>query len=118
MFVRILFWSALIFAFVMAVLPHAPQIEGVSDKLQHMAAFGTLALLAIAAYPQTSLLRIAERLTLVGAVIEVVQSIPSLHRDCDIKDLISDVVAIGLAMAIMLLYRQIRGSSAESSQEA
>jgi hypothetical protein len=108
MLLRILFWSAMAFAIVMAVLPHPPEIIEASDKLQHMAAFGTLTLLAAAAYPGTELLRVAERLTLVGAVIEVVQSIPSLHRDCDIKDLLADVAAIASAMIIVLLYRQIR----------
>jgi hypothetical protein len=91
MLLRILFWSAMAFAIVMAVL-----------------AFGTLMLLACAAYPRAELLRIAERLTLVGAVIEVVQSIPWLHRDCDIKDLLADIAAIAIAMIAVLLYRQIR----------
>lgn len=105
MFLRILFWAAAIFAFVMAVLPHPPMVEHVSDKIQHIAAFVTLTVLAVAAYPRAELLRIAERLTLVGAVIEVVQSIPTLHRDCDIRDLLTDCLAIGVVMAIVVVYR-------------
>ena len=104
MLLRILFWSAAIFAFVMAVLPHPPQVVE-SDKLQHIAAFVTLTVLAVAAYPRAELLRIAERLTLVGAVIEVAQSIPALHRDCDIKDLLTDCLAIGAVMLVVGVYR-------------
>jgi len=114
MLLRILFWSAAIFAIVMAVLPHPPQVGHVSDKLQHIAAFATLTVLAVAAYPRSELLRIAERLTLVGAAIEVVQSIPALHRDCDIKDLLTDCLAIGAVMAVVILYRQIRPRIVES----
>lgn len=105
---RILFWAAVTFAFVMATLPHPPQVVE-SDKVQHIAAFVVLTVLAVAAYPQTELLRIAERLTLVGAVIEVVQSIPALHRDCDIKDLLTDCLAIGMVMAIVISYRGVVG---------
>ena len=43
---RLLFWAAAIFALVMAVLPHPPELPGdPSDKLQHVAAFATLGLL-------------------------------------------------------------------------
>jgi hypothetical protein len=59
----------------------------------------------VAAYPRTELLRIAERLALVGAVIEVVQSIPTLHRDCDIRDLLTDCLAIGVVMLVVVLFR-------------
>ena len=49
---RALFWAAAAFAFVMAVLPHPPNIPGnPNDKLQHIAAFATLALLGSFAFP-------------------------------------------------------------------
>ncbi|MEO5938995.1 MAG: hypothetical protein ABIQ43_08295 [Sphingomonas sp.] len=118
MLLRTLFWSAVIVAIVMAVVPHPPQVGYVSDKIQHIAAFATLTVLAVAAYPRTELLRIAERLTLVGAVIEVVQSIPALHRDCDIKDLLSDCLAIGVVMAAVILYRQTLQSGIGSAPQS
>jgi len=108
---RILFWAATAFAVVMAVLPHPPEVGHVSDKLQHSAAFATLTVLAVAAYPRAELLRIAERLILVGAVIEVVQSFPPLHRDCDIRDWLTDCLAVGVAMAVIILYRRWRPSA-------
>jgi VanZ family protein len=97
---RILFWAAFTFAFVMAVLPSPPEIPGnPSDKLQHIAAFATLALLGSFAYPATALLQLLFRLSLFGALIEAVQAIPSLHRDSDVWDWIADTVAV----AVMLL---------------
>ena len=117
MLLRILFWSAAIFAFVVAVLPYPPPLGHVSDKIQHIAAFATLTVLAVAAHPRAELLRIAERLILLGAVIEVVQSIPALHRDCDIKDLLTDCLAIGVVMAVVILYRQTQPPAAEGPQQ-
>ena len=91
---RLLFWSAAAFAFVMAVLPHPPDVPGSpSDKVQHVAAFVTLGLLAGWAYRGTSLLSLALRLSLFGAFIELVQAIPALHRDSDVFDWIADTVA-------------------------
>ena len=115
---RILFWAAVIFAVVMAVLPHPPQIGEVSDKLQHSAAFVTLTVLAVAAYPRAELLRVAERLALVGAVIEVAQSIPALHRDCDIRDFLTDCLAIGVAMAVIVTYRRARPPAIGATSQA
>ena len=91
---RLLFWGAAIFSFVMAVLPHPPEVPGSpSDKVQHVAAFVTLGLLGGWAYREMSLLRLALRLSLFGAFIEVVQAIPALHRDSDFLDWVADTAA-------------------------
>ena len=91
---RLLFWGAAILSFVMAVLPHPPQVPGSpSDKIQHIAAFTTLGLLGAWAYRGTSLVRLALRLSLFGAFIELVQAIPMLHRDSDVLDWLADTVA-------------------------
>jgi hypothetical protein len=63
-------------------------------------AFGTLAALAALGYAQSPLLRIAERLSFLGAMIEVVQSIPALHRDCDIMDWVADTTIILVVLAV------------------
>lgn len=98
---RLLFWGAALFAFVMAVLPHPPELPGEpSDKVQHVAAFATLGLLGAWAYARKPLLLLLAGLSLFGAVIEVVQSIPSLHRDADVKDWVADTLACGLVLAI------------------
>ncbi|MFL6721856.1 MAG: hypothetical protein ACJ8FT_08670 [Sphingomonas sp.] len=100
---RALFWAAAVFAFVMAVLPHPPEVPGhPNDKIQHIAAFATLALLGSYAYPATALTRLLVRLSLFGAAIEAVQAIPALHRDSDVLDWLADTAA---AAAILLIVR-------------
>lgn len=85
----------------MAVLPHPPPVPGnPNDKVQHIAAFATLALIGSFAYPRTTLVSLLLRLSLFGAFIEVVQAIPVLHRDSDILDWLADTVAV----AIVLLF--------------
>ncbi|WP_019515076.1 hypothetical protein [Sphingomonas sp. Mn802worker] len=91
---RILLAAAAVFAVTMALLPHPPSVGDINDKYQHMTAFGTLTILYALAYPATPLLRIGERLSFMGALIEVFQSIPALHRDCDVMDWIADTFII------------------------
>ncbi|HEX3422704.1 MAG TPA: hypothetical protein VHS33_04795 [Sphingomicrobium sp.] len=92
--VRALFWAAALFALVMALLPHPPQIPGnPSDKVQHVAAFATLGLLGFYAYPRLSALWLIAALSLFGAFIEIAQAIPMLHRDSDPVDWITDTIA-------------------------
>jgi len=71
-----------------------------ADKFEHMLAFATLALIARLAWRSVSAWRILERLSFFGALIEVFQSIPSLHRDCDPRDWVADTVAAAVVLAI------------------
>lgn len=104
--IRVSFVCALIFSLTMAFVPHPPSIPGnPGDKFQHMVAFGTLTILAVAGWSHASLLRIGERLSFVGALIEVVQSIPTLHRDCDIKDWLADTLVI---VVILIIVNRVR----------
>ena len=104
---RIAFWAALAFAVTMALLPHPPNVVGhIEDKFQHMLAFGTLTILAVAGYPQTGLLRIGERLSFLGAMIELLQSIPRLHRDCDILDWVADTFVIAVVLLVVIAWRR------------
>lgn len=93
--------AAIVFAVTMALLPHPPGLIEVNDKSQHMLAFATLALLAAYGYPEASLLRIGERLSFLGALIEVAQSVPALHRDCDIWDWVADTTAIAVILLLV-----------------
>ena len=99
---------ATVFAVTMALLPHPPHV-GAPDKIQHMTAFGTITILYCAAFPRQSLLRIGERLSFLGALIEVFQSIPSLHRDCDVMDWIADTAVI---IGVLVVVRIVRGRRA------
>jgi hypothetical protein len=101
---KALFWVAAAFAFVMAVLPHPPELPGEpSDKIQHVTAFAVLGLLGAWAFPKLRPLALVVRLSLFGAAIELAQAIPSLHRDSDVLDWIADTAAC--AMVLLAIYR-------------
>ena len=93
----------------MAVLPHPPEVPGQpNDKVQHIAAFITLALLGSLAYPAVRLFSLFVGLSLFGALIEMVQAIPALQRDSDVRDWIADTIA---AAAVLLSVRWWRSRS-------
>ena len=112
-FWRFLLAAALAFALTMALLPNPPQVvpPDWSDKAQHMLAFGTLTVLSALAYPKARLYRIGERLSFLGAMIEVMQSIPALHRDCDIMDWVADTsVIVGVLVVIAIVRSRHRAT--------
>jgi hypothetical protein len=99
---RGLFWAAALFAFVMAVLPHPPDLPlQPSDKIQHVIAFAVLGVLSAWAYPATALARLVVGLSLFGALIELCQAIPALHRDSDPVDWLADTIACGLVLLLV-----------------
>ena len=104
---RLLFWAALLFAVTMALLPHPPDFgtNGMGDKFNHMLAFAVISALGAVSFPQANIWRMAERLSFLGALIEVVQALPQLGRDCDIRDWVADTLAIVATMALMQLIR-------------
>ena len=55
---------------------------------------------------------ILERLSFFGAMIEVAQSIPALHRDCDPLDWVADSVAVSVALALCLAVQRMRPARA------
>jgi len=103
MLARFAFWIALAFTLLMALSPHPPRVLpfNVWDKVQHAAAFGVLAGLAAFGYPRSPLVRLGEHLSFVGALIEVLQAMPMIHRDCDIRDWIADTIAITVALGLV-----------------
>jgi VanZ family protein len=107
---RVLLLIAVAIAVTMALLPHPPHlpIDSLGDKVEHSLAFVVMTILAVAGYSETPLTRIGERLSFLGALIEVFQSIPALHRDCDVLDWITDTVAI---IVVLLIVRLVRGRS-------
>ena len=111
---RILFVAALVFAVTMALLPKPPALptDQFGDKFEHMLAFATLTLFAGLGFAPAGLWRRAERLSFLGAMIEVLQSIPALGRDCDIRDWIADTAMVLLVTVILWLVRRRFISSA------
>lgn len=108
------FWAATVFTFVMAVLPHPPQLPGEPvDKVQHILAFAVLTALACLAWPAASRLRVLLALAGFGALIEIVQAVPMLHRSADWRDWLADTAAILAVLALAAAGRRLaRGRQA------
>ena len=70
------------------------------DKAQHAIGFGTLAVLAVLAYPQVSKLRIGGWLMVQGVVIEVLQFF-SGYRYGDWQDAVADGVGVLLGLVLV-----------------
>ena len=106
----IAFWLALIFAVTMALLPHPPELaaDKLGDKFHHVLAFSVLSALAAAAFPRTPPWRMIEHLSFLGAMVEVAQAIPALHRDCDIRDWVADTIAVVVVTGIAAWMRRSR----------
>jgi len=97
--VQVLFWAAALFALVMALLPHPPEVPGnPNDKVQHIMAFSCLGVLGRVAFPRLTTLSLIAWLSVFGAAIEVLQAIPVLHRDSDPLDWLADTVACTLVV--------------------
>jgi hypothetical protein len=107
---RITFLCALALALFMALVPKPPHlpIDELGDKFEHSLAFLTLTLLGTISYPRMPLPRVGERLSFLGAMIEVTQSVPALHRDCDIMDWVTDTAMIAVTLVLVWAYRRIR----------
>ena len=107
---RVLLLIAVATALTMALLPHPPYlpIDSLGDKFEHSLAFVVMTTLAVMGFPEAPLLRIGERLSFLGALIEVFQSIPFLHRDCDVLDWITDTIAITVTLLVVRAIRRRR----------
>ncbi len=103
-----LFWGALVFAYVCAVMPanEAPSFSS-SDKVEHMVAFITLSILAAFAFSRASTLKIGLWLAAFGAFIEFSQAIPMLNRDASVYDWIADVIALSVGLIVARPFRGV-----------
>ncbi len=98
------FFAALLFTFYSAVIPPTHALQLVPwDKAEHFIAFYALTGLAAAAFPHANLFLIAALLSAFGALIEIVQGTPLVHRDMDFWDWVADTLAVMAALAPMLL---------------
>ena len=101
----VIFFVGAIFATFMALDPSPPHmpLDRLGDKFEHMTAFATLSVIGRMAFRRVSSLHLAEHLSFFGALIEVFQSIPALHRDCDPLDWLADTFAILVALGLCYL---------------
>ena len=96
-----LFWLALAFTMVMALLPKPAALPvEVGDKVQHLLAFAALSLLACLAFPRRRLIELFAAMAALGALIELLQMIPVLHRDAQFMDWVADC---GASLVVLLL---------------
>lgn len=103
-----LFWLAMAFALVMALLPKPPPIPGQpTDKIQHIVAFAMLTILSFPAYPATRWFVRFGGLTLFGAGIELGQMIPALGRSADAIDWLADSAAVAITIGVTILLDQL-----------
>ena len=94
---KVLFWTCFLGmnALALSPAPYLPPLEIFNwwDKAQHAIGFGTLAVLAVLAYPDVSKLRIGLLLIALGVLIEVLQYF-SGYRYGDWQDAVADGVGV------------------------
>jgi VanZ family protein len=97
---RLAFFAVLASSLYFAWSPAPPVVLG-NDKSQHALAFFWLTALFRLAFPGSGWKGALIWMGLLGALIEVVQAIPALNRDCDIYDWLADMgaVLVGLVAA-------------------
>jgi VanZ family protein len=105
---RLLFWSAALVGFLLAALPQPPQLPGVFDKVEHFLGFACLAMLGSAAYPRLAALKLILGLSVFGALIEVVQMFPSLHRRAEFLDWVADTAGAVAGVLAVRVWRHTR----------
>ena len=81
--------------------PHAGPPLLPWDKAEHFLAFFTLTGLALVALPRVRTVWLAVGLSLLGALIEIIQGMPLVHRDCDVWDWVADTVAVFAVMGVL-----------------
>jgi hypothetical protein len=106
---RAAFACGLLCMLLFAWLPAPPQLPGKpDDSLLHALAFGVLSGTAAIGFRRASLVQLGERLAFLGAIVELVQSLPVLQRSCEFGDWLVDVAAIMLTLAAAGLLRSRR----------
>ncbi len=98
-FAKLIFVLAIVTILVFAWTPHPPVLIAY-DKAQHGMAFVVLIILGRIAFRKFPWQFLVLALAGLGAVIELVQAIPQLHRTCDIYDWYADVAAILLGLVL------------------
>lgn len=112
------FLAAVIFTCYSAVIPPKHAVQLVPwDKAEHFIAFYALGGLGAAAFPGRRLWVIGALLSAFGALIEIVQGLPMVHRDRDFWDWVADSLAVMAALSPVLLvqWRALARSSQKNS---
>jgi hypothetical protein len=103
----LLFWLTFTATIYFALRPVPAGSEFGVDKYNHMLAFAILTLLAILAYGYHRIWQMAERLSVFGMAIELVQSTSLIGRDCDFMDWVADSASIVVVVGFALMFRKL-----------
>ncbi len=110
---RWLFVLVLLGTLVAALLPNADAPDlGDGDKVNHIAAFITLSIMAAWAWPRTRLWVIAAVMSAFGAAIEGLQALPIIARDAEWADWYADTAAAAITLLIVAALRALRRRAA------
>lgn len=110
---RLLLWSsraafaaALVAGSISAVMPAADTPHVLPwDKAEHFVGFYILAALGAFAFPRLKAVWLAAGLIALGGAIEIVQGLPMVGRDSDVKDWIADTIAVACALGPLIIAR-------------
>jgi VanZ family protein len=106
--VVVLFWLLVAFTAVEALVPVHRALHLFSwDKLEHALAFGVLTLVALQAFPRRNAFWIGISLSAFGAAIEILQALPFIGRDGDVRDWIADTIAVVLILTLFAVGRRV-----------
>lgn len=102
-------------AVVTALYAFAPPGSGAHlfpwDKADHFCSFFAIMTAAVVAFPRAPVLWIAVVISAMGGAIELIQGLPMVGRDCDVWDWITENVAIGAVIGLLVageLRRRLR----------
>ncbi len=82
------------------------------DKAEHFSAFFALTACALAAFPRVGIAWIGLAVSASGALVELIQGLPFVHRDMDAKDWVADTLAV-LAVVGVVIVARVRRRLAE-----
>ena len=75
------------------------------DKAEHFSAFFALTACALAAFPKVRITWIAVAVSASGALVELIQGLPFVHRDMDPKDWVADTIAVLAVVGVVIAAR-------------
>lgn len=72
------------------------------DKADHFAAFFTLMAATLVSFPRTRMIWLAIWVSAAGGLIELVQALPFVRRDCDVWDWVAENAAIASVIGVVI----------------
>jgi hypothetical protein len=88
------------------------------DKADHFMAFFAIMAAAMTSFPRQRLVVVALAVSGAGGLIELIQALPMVARDCDVWDWVTENVAIGAVLGLVLCARLRRMLAIEDEARA